>query len=98
MHVEALAASAWPDTKKIGVVGHLDFAFLTRDVNTYRQSLTVGVIGCQGCLFRTFQVFLEEKTQGGIGERKEKVIIGIEGVGIAGKAVREQFQLVVGCL
>ena len=95
VHVEALAAAAWSDTEEVGVVGHLDLAFLSCDVNTYRQSLTVGVVRGQRSLFRTFQMLLEEEAQCRIRECQEKVIVGIESVGIAGKAVREKFQLVV---
>ena len=41
-------------------------------------------------------MFLKKEAQSGIGERQKEVIVRIEGVGIAGEAVREQFQLVVG--
>ena len=41
-------------------------------------------------------MLLEEEAQGGVREGKEEVIVGIEGVGVAGEAVREQLQLVVG--
>lgn len=36
MHVEALAASARPDAEEVGVVGHLDLAFLAGDVDADR--------------------------------------------------------------
>lgn len=36
VHVEALAASARPDAEEVGVVGHLDLAFLAGDVDADR--------------------------------------------------------------
>lgn len=96
MHVEALAAAAWPDAEKIGVVCHLDLALFPGDVDTYRQALSVGVKRSQRCVLGCLHVFLEEEAQGGIGEREEKVIVRVEGIGIAGETVREKLQLVVG--
>ena len=51
VHVERFTTSAWADTKEIGVVRHLDLAFLTGDVDTDGKSLTVGIVGCQRCIF-----------------------------------------------
>ena len=41
-------------------------------------------------------MFLEEEAQGGVRQGEEQVVVGIEGVGVAGEAVGEQLQLVVG--
>ena len=96
MHVERLAASRRPDTEEVGVVGHLDLALLARDVDADGQPLPVGVVRGQGRVLRFLQVFLEEEAQGGVRQGEEQVVVGIEGVGVAGEAVGEQLQLVVG--
>ena len=41
-------------------------------------------------------MLLEEEAQGGVRQGEEQVVVGIEGVGVAWKAVGEQLQLVVG--
>lgn len=96
MHVEALATATRSDAEEVGIVRHLHLALFSCDVNTDRQPLTVGIIGSQRSIFRTFQVFLEEEAQSGIGERQKEVIVRIEGIAVSGEAVRKQFQLVVG--
>ena len=96
VHVERLAAPAWSDTEEVGVVCIFHGSLFTRDVNGYGKPLPVGIIGCQGCLFRVLQMFLEEQAQGSVRERKEQVIVRVERIGIAGKGAHEQFQLVVG--
>ena len=50
--MKRLSASAGSDAKEIGIVGHLDFAFLAGEVYADRQSLTVGIVGGQRCLLR----------------------------------------------
>ena len=68
MHVETFPTSAWSDTEKICVVSHLYFSFLAGDVDADWKSLTVCVVGRQRSILRCFQMLLEEKTQGGIGQ------------------------------
>ena len=41
-------------------------------------------------------MFLEEEAQGGVRECEEQVVVGIEAVGVARKAVDEKLKLVVG--
>ena len=41
-------------------------------------------------------MFLEEEAEGGIVERQEEVVVGVERVGVAGEGVHEELQLVVG--
>lgn len=41
-------------------------------------------------------MLLEEEAQGGVRQGEEQVVVGIEGIGVAGEAVCEQLQLVVG--
>ena len=62
--MKRFATSAWADTKEIGVVRHLDLAFLAGDVNADGKPLPIGIVGCQRCIFRTFQVLFEEEAQG----------------------------------
>ena len=94
--MEALATATWSNAEEVGIVRHLHFALFSRDVNTYRQPLAIGVVSSQGSIFRTFQVFLEEEAQSGIGERQKEVVVRIEGIAVSGEAVGKQFQLVVG--
>ena len=94
--MEALPAARRPDAEEVGIVRHFYLSFLAGDVDADGQPLTVGVVRGQRRVFRLFHVLLEEEAQGGVREGKEEVIVGIEGVGVAGEAVREQLQLVVG--
>ncbi len=96
LHVETLATATRSDAEEVGIVRHLHLALFPRDVDTHRQPLAVGVVSSQRSIFRTFQVFLEEEAQSGIGERQKEVIVRIEGIAISGEAVGKQFQLVVG--
>ena len=96
MHMKRLIASRRPDAEEIGVVGHLHLALLAGDVDADGQSLPVGVICGQGRVLRFLQVLLEEEAQGGVRQGEEQVVVGIEGVDVAGEAVCEQLQLVVG--
>ena len=96
--MERLTASAWADAKEIGVVGHLYPAFLAGDVDADGQALAVGVVGLQRRVLAVLQVFLEEEAEGCVVERQEEVIVRVERVGVAGKGVHEEFQLVVGTL
>ena len=98
VHVEGLAAAAWADAEEVGVVGHLHAAFLAGDVDAYGQSLTVGVPGLERRALGVLEVFLEEEAEGCVVERQEEVVVGVEGVGIAGEGVHEELQLVVGTL
>ena len=41
-------------------------------------------------------MLLEEEAQGGVRQGEKQVVVGIESVGVAGEAVGEQLQLVVG--
>ena len=52
--MEGLSASAWPDAKEIGIVGHLHPAFLAGDVDADGQALAVGIIGLQRCVLTVF--------------------------------------------
>ena len=94
--MKRLTASRRPDAEEIGVVGHLHLALLAGDVDADGQPLPVGVICGQGCVLRFLQVLLEEEAQGGVRQGEEQVVVGIESVGVAGEAVSEQLQLVVG--
>ena len=95
MHVEGLAATAWPDTEEIGVVGKLYGSFLSRDVYGHRQSLPVGIIGGQGRVLRMLQVLLVEETQGGVAQREEQVVVRIERIGAAREAGHVKLKLVI---
>ena len=81
VHVERLAATAWPDTEEIGVVRELYGSFLSRDVYGHRQSLPVGIIGGQRGVLRMLQVLLVKEAQGGIAQRQEQIVVRIERVG-----------------
>ena len=61
LHVERLAAARRTDAEEIGVVGHLYLALLSGDVDTNRESLTVGIECGQRRVLRTLEVFLEEE-------------------------------------
>ena len=98
VHVERLTASAWADAEEIGIVGHLHPAFLAGDVDADGQALAVGVVGLQRRVLTGFQMFLEEEAEGGVVERQEEVIVGVERVGVAGEGVHEELQLVAGTL
>ena len=94
--MERFPASRRSDAEEVGIVCHLHLALFPCDVNTHRQPLAIGVVSGQRSIFRTFQMFLEEEAQSGIGERQKEVVVRIEGITVAGKAVCKQFQLVVG--
>ena len=98
MHVEGLTASAWANAEEVGVVGHLHAAFLAGDVDAHGQALAVGVPCLEGRNLAVLQVLLEEEAEGRVVEREEKVVVGVERVGVAGKGVQEELQLVVGRL
>ena len=95
MHVERLSASAWADAKEIGIVSHLHPAFLAGDVDADGQALAVGIVGFQRSVLTVFQMFLEEEAEGCVVERQEEIIVGVERVGVAGKGVHEELQLVI---
>lgn len=98
LHVEALAATAWAYTEEVRVVGELNSAFLTSDVDTYRQALTVGIPGLQWRALGMLQVLLIEQAECGILQREEEVVVGVERVGVARETVEVELQLVVGAL
>ena len=43
IHVETFSASTWTKTKKVCIVGHLNFSFLTCNINRHRNTLTVSI-------------------------------------------------------
>lgn len=98
LHVEVLAATAWAYTEEVRVVGELNSAFLTSDVDTYRQALTVGIPGLQWRALGMLQVLLIEQAECGILQREEEVVVGVERVGVARETVEVELQLVVGAL
>lgn len=95
MHVERLAAPRGTDAEEIGVVGHLDFTLLAGYVDAHGQTLTVGVVGSKGRVLAPFEVFLEEQAQGRVAQCEEQVIVGVEGVCVAGEGGHEKFKLVI---
>jgi len=96
VHVEGLAGTGRADTEEIGIVRHLPFAFFAGNVDTDRQSLTVGVVCGQRCIFRLLQMLLEEKAKCSIRKCQEQVIVRVESIAVTGKTVHEKLQLVVG--
>ena len=95
--MEGLAGTGRTDTEEVGIVRHFLLAFLACNVDTYRQSLTVGVVCGQRCILRLLQMLLEEKAQGSIRKCQEQVIVRVECIAVTGKTVHEKLQLVVGC-
>ena len=85
--METLAAATRSDAEEVGIIRHLHLALFPRDVNTYRKSPTVSIIGSQRSVFRALEVFLEEEAQSGIGERQKEVVVRIEGIAVSGEAV-----------
>ena len=96
VHMERLAASAWPDTEEIGVVRELYGSFLSRDVYGHRQSLPVGIIGGQRGVLRMLQVLLVKEAQGGIAQRQEQIVVRIERVGTTWETGHIKLKLVIG--
>ena len=96
--MEGLTAAAWADAEEVGIVGHLHAAFLAGNVDAHGQALAVSVPCLEGRNLAVLQVFLEEEAEGGVVERQEEVIIGVERVGVARERVHEELQLVIGTL
>ena len=52
VHVETLATATRSDAEEVGIVRHLHLALFSRDVDTHRQPLAIGVVSGQRGIFR----------------------------------------------
>ena len=98
VHVERLAASAWAEHEKVGVVGNLVPALLAADVDSHGNTLAVGIVNFQRGVLAVLDVLLVHETGSGIAEGEESVVVGTHAIAVAGEGVDEQLQLVVGPL
>ena len=98
IHVERLTATAWAKTEKVRVVGKLFLAFFSTDVNSYRYTLTVGVIDLQRCVLTLGHSLLIHHAASGITQCQKTVILCIQAITVAWKRVDKEFQLVIGTL
>ena len=98
IHEEALTASTGAKDKVVTVVGHLLGTFLTREVQTDGNTLTVCVPELQGSHLTFLLTLLIHHAEGCIAERQETVIVRTELATVTGETGNEQFKLVVGTL
>ena len=93
--MKALATPRRPQTKEIRVVRQLVLSLFSRDVNSHRHTLTVGVVNLQRCFLAVQHALLVHQAHRRIGKGQETVVFLIERVAVARKRTDEQFQLVV---
>ena len=73
--MKRLTASAWPQTKEVGVVCQLIAPFLASDVNGHGHALTVGIVYLQWGVLAVLDTLLVHQASGRIAEGKEAVVV-----------------------
>ena len=95
IHVETLSAARRPQAEKIRVVGQLVLSLFSRDVDSYRNTLTVSIINFYRRFLTMLHPFLVHQAYRSVGEGQKTVIFLVQAVTVARKRTDEQFQLVV---
>ena len=83
MHVEGFARSRRSEAEEVGVVRYLILAFLTADVNGYRDTLSVCIVDFQRCFLAMLNVLLLHETSSCITESEEPVVVLVHAVAVA---------------
>ena len=95
VHMKTLAAARRPQTEKIGIISQFILSLFSRDVDSHRHALTVGVVNLQRRFLAVQHTLLVHQAHRRIGKGQETVVFLIERVAVARKRTDEQFQLVV---
>ena len=93
--MKALATARRTETKEIRVVGQFVLSLFSRDVDSHRHTLTVGIVNLQRCFLAMQHTLLVHQAHRRIGKGQKTVVFLIERIAVARKRTDEQFQLVV---
>ena len=93
--IEALAAAGWAEYEEVGVICQFFLAFLSTDVYSNWDSLTVGIVDLERCVLAMDNVFLVHQTSCGVSQCQKAVVVLTGGIAVSGKGVDEQLKLVI---